>query len=71
MDLNNNLGAMKQTIIRAIDNLIVSLDIKSDNLRMQEEQITKRISAVPTQQKYVLSVERQQKIKEVCRSAWV
>ena len=64
MDLNNNLGAMKQTIIRAIDNLIVSLDIKSDNLRMQEEQITKRISAVPTQQKYVLSVERQQKIKE-------
>ena len=64
MDLNNNLGAMKQTIIRAIDNLIVSLDIKSDNIRMQEEQITKRISAVPTQQKYVLSVERQQKIKE-------
>lgn len=64
MDLNNNLGAMKQTILRAIDNLIVSLEIKIKNIRTQESQISKRISAVPTQQKYVLSVERQQKIKE-------
>ena len=34
------------------------------NIREQEEQTTKRIEAVPTQQKYVLTVERQQKIKE-------
>ena len=59
MDLNNSLGAMKQTIIRAIDNLIVGLNIKIKNIKER-----RRISAVPTQQKYVLSVERQQKIKE-------
>ena len=64
MDLNNSLGAMKQTIIRAVDNLIVGLNIKIKNIREREVQTTRRIAAVPTQQKYVLSVERQQKIKE-------
>ena len=64
IDLNNSLGAMKQTIIRSVDNLIVGLNIQLKNIREQEEQTTKRIEAVPTQQKYVLTVERQQKIKE-------
>lgn len=64
IDLNNSLGAMKQTIIRAVDNLIVGLNIKIKNIREREQQTSRRISAVPTQQKYVLSVERQQKIKE-------
>ena len=64
IDLNNSLGAMKQTIIRSVDNLIVGLNIQLKNIRDQEEQTTKRIEAVPTQQKYVLTVERQQKIKE-------
>ena len=64
MDLNNSLNAMKQTIIRAVDNLIVGLNIKIKNIKEREVQTTRRISAVPTQQKYVLSVERQQKIKE-------
>lgn len=64
IDLNNSLSAMKQTIIRSVDNLIVGLNIQLKNIREQEEQTTKRIEAVPTQQKYVLTVERQQKIKE-------
>lgn len=64
IDLNNSLGAMKQTIIRSVDNLIVGLNIQLKNIREREEQTTKRIEAVPTQQKYVLTVERQQKIKE-------
>lgn len=64
MDLNNSLNAMKQTIIRAVDNLIVGLNIKITNIKEREIQNSRRISAVPTQQKYVLSVERQQKIKE-------
>ena len=64
MDLNNSLSAMKQTIIRSIDNLVVGLNIKIRNVKAQEEQLTKRIEAVPSQQKHVLSVERQQKIKE-------
>ena len=64
MDLNNSLGAMKQTIIRSVDNLIVGLNIQLKNIREQKDQTTKRIAAVPAQQKYVLTVERQQKIKE-------
>ena len=64
MDMNNSLDAMRQTIIRSIDNLITGLNIKIQNVRSQEAQTSRRISAVPTQQKYVLSVERQQKIKE-------
>ena len=48
-DLNNSLIAMKQTIIRSVDNLIVGLNIKIKNIRAQEEQTSRRISAVPTQ----------------------
>jgi len=64
MDLNNSLNAMKQAIIRAVDNLIVGLNIKVQNVRQREAQTARRIAAVPTQQKDVLSIERQQKIKE-------
>lgn len=64
MDMNNSLAAMKQTIIRTVDNLIAGLDLKIQNIRGEEERTLKRIAAVPSQQKYVLSVERQQKIKE-------
>ena len=64
MDLNNSLSAMKQTIIRSVDNLIAGLNISIKNVQAQEEQLQKRIAAVPSQQKYVLTVERQQKIKE-------
>lgn len=64
MDMNNSLAAMKQTIVRTVDNLIAGLDLKIQNIRSEEERTLKRIAAVPSQQKYVLSVERQQKIKE-------
>ncbi len=64
MDLNNSLMALKQSIIRSVDNHIVSLDIKIRNVKRQEDMTARRISEVPTQQKHVLSIERQQKIKE-------
>lgn len=63
-DMNNSLAAMRQTIIRTVDNLIAGLNMKIKNVRAQEARTSGRIAAVPTQQKYVLSVERQQKIKE-------
>ena len=64
MDMNNTLAAMKQTMIRTVDNLIAALNMKLDNIKGEEERALRRIAAVPSQQKYVLSVERQQKIKE-------
>jgi restriction endonuclease len=51
MDLNNTLTAMRQTIIRAIDNLIVGLNIQIRNTKEREVQTVKRITAVPSQQK--------------------
>ena len=64
MDINNSLSAMKQTMIRTVDNAIAALNMKISNIRGEEERALRRIAAVPSQQKYVLSVERQQKIKE-------
>lgn len=64
MDLNNSLTAMKQTIVRAMDNLAIGVDVKIRNVKAREQQTIQRISAVPTQQKEVLTIERQQKIKE-------
>ena len=64
MDMNNSLDAMRQTIVRTVDNLITGLNIKIQNIQSQESRTARRISAVPSQEKYVLSIERQQKIKE-------
>ena len=64
MDLNKSINAMRQSIIRSVDNLITGLNININNLREQENMTARRIEAVPSQQKYVLTVERQQKIKE-------
>ncbi len=64
MDMNNSLQAMKQSIIQTVDNMIMSIDMKIKNNREQEDQTSRRISSMPTQQKEILSAERQQKIKE-------
>ncbi|MDR2495562.1 MAG: polysaccharide biosynthesis tyrosine autokinase [Tannerellaceae bacterium] len=64
MDLNNSLDAMRRNIIQAIDNLIVGLDVKIRNVQASDRRNTSRIAAVPTQEKQLLSIERQQKIKE-------
>ena len=64
MDLNDSLNAMKQIMLRAIDNVMTNLNIKLRNLRQRELKASSRISAVPTQQRQMLSIERQQKIKE-------
>lgn len=63
-ELNGSLSAMRQTIVRTVDNLIAGLNAQLQRIEQQERQANRRISAVPSQQKYVLSVERQQKIKE-------
>ena len=64
MDLNSALFAMEQNIVRVIDNLIAGLELQMTNIRDREQQTERRLEAVPSQQKYVLSVARQQKIKE-------
>ena len=55
---------MQRTIIQSVDNLIVSLNTQIRSLRRQEEATTNRLASNPNQAKYLLSVERQQKVKE-------
>ncbi|WP_455630597.1 GumC family protein, partial [Parabacteroides sp.] len=64
MDLDHSLQAMRTAIISSIDNLVVTLNTQIRTLQQSEKQTTARIAANPSQAKYLLSVERQQKVKE-------
>jgi len=63
-DMDQSLTAMRSAIIRSIDNLIVTLNARLKSLQQTDRQTTSRIAANPAQAKYLLSVERQQKVKE-------
>lgn len=63
-ELNNTIHALKQSIIRAVDNMIVSINMKRNDARSREENAQKRFTTVPTKERQMLSIERQQKIKE-------
>lgn len=64
LDLDDNLAAMRQAIIASVDNQLVSLNNQLASLQGTERQINARLAANPGQAKYLLSVERQQKVKE-------
>lgn len=63
-ELNNTLRAMKQNIIRAVDNMIVSLEVKRNDAQNREMRAQSRVTAIPAKERQMLSIERQQKIKE-------
>jgi capsular exopolysaccharide synthesis family protein len=64
VDLDKNLAALREAIISSIDNQLVTLDNQLKSLQGTERQISQRLAANPGQAKYLLSVERQQKVKE-------
>lgn len=64
VDMDQSLENMRRAIITSIDNHITTLNTQLRSLRQSEQQTTARIAANPTQGKYLLSVERQQKVKE-------
>ena len=63
-ELNTSLRAMKQSIIRAVDNMIVSINVRRNDAQSRESQAQSRVSSIPTKERQMLSIERQQKIKE-------
>lgn len=63
-DMDENLGSMRASMLVSIDNLIASLKLQINNIRQSENQTTQQIASNPSQAKYLLSVERQQKVKE-------
>ncbi len=63
-ELNNSLIALRQNIIRGVDNMIVNLNTQLNEARGRASNAQYRISNIPTQQRQMLSIERQQHIKE-------
>lgn len=63
-EMEEALASMRTAIMTALDNVVVSLNTQIANLSRSEQKNTQRIAANPEQAKYLLTVERQQKIKE-------
>lgn len=64
IDMDQSLEDMRRAIVTSMDNHITTLNTQIRSLQQSEQQTTARIAANPTQGKYLLSVERQQKVKE-------
>lgn len=64
VDMDEQLKQMHDAIISSIDNEVTTLNTKIRGMRSIEGQSTSRMASNPTQTKFLLSVERQQKVKE-------
>lgn len=61
---NMELASLRQTISQSLRNMKETIVMKQAYARHSQMQEMNRIVTIPTQEKYLLSVERQQKIKE-------
>lgn len=64
IDMEKSLTTMRKAILSSVDNQIITLTTQVANLQKDEKQTIAQIAANPNQAKYLLSVGRQQKIKE-------
>ncbi|MDR1624479.1 MAG: polysaccharide biosynthesis tyrosine autokinase [Tannerellaceae bacterium] len=64
VDMDATLVAMRKAIVSSIDNQLVTLNAQIKSLQSHSGQATSQIASNPKQAKYLLSVERQQKVKE-------
>lgn len=62
--LTNEIASLRRVISQSLKNAKGEIDMKLEYAGRMRLLETGRISNIPTQQRYVLSVERQQKIKE-------
>lgn len=63
-DRTQALRTLKNTMMASIDSYLATLRLQKDNMRRQQSVATGKIASTPNQAKYLLSVERQQKVKE-------
>ena len=63
-DLDNRLSAMRASIVSSLDNQLKALETQMRNLQSSKSTTTSQLAAAPTQANYLLTVERQQKVKE-------
>lgn len=64
MDIDQKLQTMKQSIVGSLDNELTMLNTQRSAVSNVRSQAVGRLAANPQQAKYLLSVERQQKVKE-------
>lgn len=63
-ELTNTLQLLRKTILSGVDNIIVSIQVKQRDARGYEGAAESRIASIPRKEREILSIERQQKIKE-------
>lgn len=63
-ELNEALIKMKMAVNRSVESLIATLKLQSEKIQSQENEIMERIASTSGQQLQLLSIERQQKVKE-------
>lgn len=63
-DINASLVSIKSAVLNSVDNLIATLKLQADKIKTQEDQILRRISQNSGQEFMLLSMQRQQKVKE-------
>lgn len=63
-EMNRTLEVTRQAMVRTVDNALASLRIRLQQAEAQERSMAQRMTQVPEHEKYMLSVERQQKVKE-------
>lgn len=64
VEMDASLSAMRDALIASIDNQLVALNTQIKSLQGYSEHATSQIASNPEQAKYLLSVKRQQKVKE-------
>lgn len=63
-DLNNSIAALRSAILRSVDNSIATLQLQAQKIQAQENQIMARIALNSGQELQLLSIQRQQMVKE-------
>lgn len=64
VDMDKQLQEMRSAIVSSIDNQVNTINTQIRGMRSIQGASTSRMASNPTQAKYLLSVERQQKVKE-------
>lgn len=64
VEMDASLASMRKALVSSIDNQLVALEAQIRSQQSYGGQATSQIASNPKQAKYLLSVERQQKVKE-------
>ncbi len=64
MDYDTQLSGMREAIVRAVNTQVATLSATLKNMQKSQGSSEEQLASAPGQAKYLLSVERQQKVKE-------